>query len=153
MRSQLENPAGDHQRRIGKLNPTVLAMCEVGEVMQPLSQEQMQLVADQVMNAWRNAATKGIKLRCMFTQGSPYLTVYIDGPFQCSNHQILHDLYSAKGQPCVAQTFVFSSIDIKIDVINVHAPSGNGQWLEFQSKALLTTLLKSKSQAQPGCDI
>ena len=153
-KAHLENLQATINDVVRRMNPTVMALCEVGEVSHPLSEEQMQLVADQVMDAWQNAATERIQLRCMFTQGSPYLTIYIDGPFQCSNHQILHDLYStARGQPRDAQTFVCSFIDMKIDVINAHAPSGSETLEDSQRRTLLTNLLQSKSQAKPGYNI
>ncbi len=110
---------------VRKLNPTVICMCEVGETTIPLSGEQMQQVADCVSSAWKDAATEHVKPCSMFTTGFPYMTIYIGGPFQCSDQKILHDLYYAGGETRTAQAFVLSGPGGgSIDVINVHAPSG-----------------------------
>ena len=84
---------------VRNMNPTMICMCEVGETKHPLSEEQMQQLVNRSMSAWQNAATEHIQLRSMFTTGSPYMTVYIDGPIRCSNHRILHNLYDADGEP------------------------------------------------------
>ena len=102
-------------------------MCEVGEkkIDLQLSGEKMLQVADEVISAWKHAATEDIKLRHMFTAGAPYVTIYIDGPIRCSNHRILHSLYHAGGEPRTSQTFLCSlPCGESIDVVNVHAPSG-----------------------------
>ena len=40
---------------VNKMNPTMICMCEVGVSAIPLTQEQMQQVADQSMHAWKHA--------------------------------------------------------------------------------------------------
>ena len=65
---------------VQKMNPTVICMCEVGETKNPLSEEQMQQVADKSISAWKDAATEHVKLRSMFTTGAPYMTIYVSGP-------------------------------------------------------------------------
>ncbi len=84
---------------VRNMNPTMICMCEVGETKYSQSEKQMQLFATRIMSAWRDGATEHIQLRSMFTTGSPYMTVYIDGPIRCSNHRILHNLYDADGEP------------------------------------------------------
>ena len=69
---------------------------------------QMQHVVAQVIKAWTGAATEHIELRSMFTARVPYVTIYIDGPIRCSDHQILCNLYYVGGEPRTAQTFVCS---------------------------------------------
>ena len=110
---------------VRQMNPTMICMCEVGETKHPLSEGQMLQVVAQVEWAWTGAATEDIQLRSMFTAGAPYVTIYIDGPIRCSDHQILCKLYHAGGERRTAQTFVcwFPSGE-SIDVVNVHAPSG-----------------------------
>ena len=77
------------------------------------------------IKAWTDAATEHIEVRSMFTAGAPYVTIYIDGPIQCSDHRILHNLYYAGGERRTAQTFVCSfPSGESIDVVNVHVPSG-----------------------------
>ena len=87
------------------MNPTMICMCEVGETKHPLSEKQMQHVVAQVIKAWTDAAAEHIEVRSMFTAGAPYVTIYIDGPIQCSDHRILHNLCYAGGEPRTAQTF------------------------------------------------
>ena len=68
-------------------------------------------------------------------------------------HATEQDLYSANAQPRTAQAFVCSSPDgddERIDVVNVHAPSGSGRLKDLQRMALLTSLLQSNSRAVPG---
>ena len=137
---------------VSNMQPTMICMCEVGENTNPLSQRQMQQVADVVMRVWSDAATEHTQLRSMFTAGAPYATVYKDGPIRCSFHRILRDLYEAHGgEPRTAQTFVCSfPSGESMDVVNVHAPSGLKDW---QRTKLLTSLLQSSSQATLGANI
>ena len=136
------------------MNPSIICMSEVGETKHPLSEEQMQQVATRSMSAWQDAATEHIQLRSMFTTGSPYMTIYIDGPIQCSDHRILHKLYSAAGEARDAQTFVCTLFDHEsVDMVNVHAPSGKHSLQDKQRRELLTNLLQSNSQAKPGSTI
>ena len=69
---------------VRNMNPTMICMCEVGEASKPLPEEQMQQVADQSMQAWKEAATEHFELRSMFEVGAPYMTIYKDGPIRCS---------------------------------------------------------------------
>ncbi len=139
---------------VRRMNPTVICTCEVGETTNPLSGGQMEQVAECVSSAWNDAATEHVKLRSMFTTGAPYMTIYGSGPFQCSDHQILHDLYYAGGEARTAQAFVLSGPGGgSIDVINVHAPSGTKKLQDNQRRSLLTSLPQSNSQARPGLTI
>ena len=112
----------------------------------------MEIMADEVIRAWKDAATEHIELCSMFEKGAPYMTVYIDGRIECSKHRILRDLYNTgHGEPRTAQTFVCTlpSGD-SMDVVNVHSPSGKGnqrKLKDWQRKQLLTNLLQSSSQA------
>ena len=45
-------------RVVRNMKPAMVCMCEVGEASIPLTKEQMQQVADQSMQAWRDAATE-----------------------------------------------------------------------------------------------
>ena len=116
--------AGSIAGVVRTMNPSIICMCEVGETKYPLSEKQMLQLATRSVSAWQDAATEHIQLRCMFTTGSPYMTIYIDGPIQCSDHRILHNLYYAAGLPRDAQTFVCTLFDHEsVDFVNVHAPS------------------------------
>ena len=78
---------------VRSMTPAVICMCEVGEANNPLDEEQMNHVAAETMVAGKDAATEHIRLRSMFETGYPYMTVYIDGPIECSDHRILLHLY------------------------------------------------------------
>ena len=67
---------------VREMNPTVICMCEVGGEKSPLTEEEMQQVADQSIHAWKEAATEHFELRSMFEVGAPYMTIYKDGPIQ-----------------------------------------------------------------------
>ena len=139
---------------VHNMKPTMICMSEVGVTKHPLSEEQMQQMANQCISTWKDAATEHIQLRSMFSTGAPYMTIYIDGPIRCSNHRILHDLYYAGGQARTAQTFVCSFPGGgSADVVNVHAPSGSKSLQDSQRQTLLTNLLQSNSLARPGCTI
>ena len=152
MRANMDALAKMIKGVVSNMQPTMICMCEVGENTNPLSQQQLQQVADEVMRVWSDAATEHIQLCSMFTTGASYATVYKDGPIRCSRHRILRDLYEAHGgEPCTAQTFVCSfPSGESMDVVNVHAPSGTGnkrRLKDSQRRQLLTNLLQSSSQA------
>ena len=78
------------------------------------------------------------------------MTIYIDGPIQCSCHRILKGLYNAQGLPRTAQTFLCCGPGgVTVDVINVHAPSGRKTLTDQQRQTLLTNLLQSNSKSMP----
>ena len=56
---------------VRKMNPTMICMSGMGEAKNPMTREQMQQVADQIMQSWNDAATEHIELRCMFEVGAP----------------------------------------------------------------------------------
>ena len=137
-------------RVVRNMNPTMICMCEVGVATDPLTKEQMRQVEDQSMRAWKEAATGHFELRSMFQVGAPYMTIYRDGPIQCSCHRILNRLYHAKG-PRTAQTFLCCGPGgVTADVINVHAPSGSKPLTDQQRMTFLTKLLQSTSNSMSG---
>ena len=137
---------------VQKMNPTMICMCEVGAATWPLTEEQMQQVLHQCIQAWKEAATEHFELQSMFEVGAPYMTIYKDGAIQCFHHRILTDVYNAKGLPRTAQTFLCRGPgDVTVDVIHVHAPSpGKKKLTDQQRKTLLTNLLQSNSKSMPG---
>ena len=136
---------------VHNMNPKMICMCEVGEVANPLSEEQMHELKNQVTRTWKETATEHIHLCCMFTTGEPYMTIYIDGPIRCTDHRILHNLYYAGGLTRTAQAFLCSFPGGEsTEVINVHAPSGRLTLKDPQRQKLLTNLLKSNSISSPG---
>ena len=152
---------------VQKMNPTMICMCEVGAATFPLTEEQMQQVSYQCMQAWKETATEHFELQSMFEVGAPYMTIYKDGAIQCSHHRILKDVYNAKGLPRTAQTFLCSGSGHNMfDSINVHAPSPGkkrkqqhrtqpqaGMLTDQQRMTLLTNLLQRDSKSMPGLTI
>ena len=65
------------------MKPAKIFMSGVGEASIPLTEEHMQQVANQTMQAWRAAATEHVELHCMFEVGAPYMKVYDVGQVQC----------------------------------------------------------------------
>ena len=112
---------------VGNMKPAMICMCGVGEAGNGLTGEQTQQVAEQTKDAWRDAATEHVGLLVhMFEVGAPYITAYDVKRVQCSGHRILTDLYPAEAQPRTAQAFLCCGPgECTVDVINVHAPSGN----------------------------
>jgi hypothetical protein len=121
---------------VRNMRPAMICMSEVGEVPIPLTEEHMQQVADQTMQAWRDAATEHVELRSMFAVEAPYMTVYDARQVRCSSHRILTNLYPAQGKPRTAQAFLCCGPgDVTVDMINVHAPSGKKPSLMNNAKS------------------
>ena len=45
---------------VHEMNPTAICMCEVGGEKSPLTEEEMQQVADESIHAWKEAVTEGL---------------------------------------------------------------------------------------------
>ena len=74
------------------------------------------------------------------------MTIYQQGPIQCSGHRILRNLYPAQGQPRTAQAFLCTGPGgVTVDIINVHAPSGKPSLTDFQRVKLLRNMIQSNS--------
>jgi hypothetical protein len=139
---------------INNMKPAMLCMSEVGEASIALTEMSMQQVANQTVQAWRDAATEHVELKCMFEVGAPYMTVYDVSQVQCSCHRILTDLFSAQGQPRTAQAFLCCGPGgVTVDVTNVHLPSGGHKLTNQQRKTFLKNVLQSKSKSMPGTTI
>jgi len=107
------------------MKPTVLCMCEVGEVSKPLNQGHMEQIAKTIQEAWQCAVTEEVNLKFLFETGAPYMTAYDESQVQCTEHRILRKLYSARGESRTAQVFLCRGPDdVAVDIVNVHAPSG-----------------------------
>ena len=82
------------------------------------------------------------------------MTIYQQGPIQCSGHRIFSNLYSAQGLPRTAQTLLCTGPGgVTVDIINVHAPSGRQKLTDFQRTTLLRNLLQSNSLSIPGAAV
>ena len=66
------------------MKPAMICMSEGSESAILRTKEDMQQIADQVVQAWHDAATEHVELRCMFEVGEPYIKVYDVGRMSCS---------------------------------------------------------------------
>ena len=122
---------------VRNMRPTMICMCEVGEATRALSSKEMKQVADRCMLSWQDAATEHFQLQSMYDVGAPFMTIYQQGPIQCSGHRILRNLYPAQGQPRTAQTFLCTGPGgVTVDIINVHAPSRKPSLTDFQAREI-----------------
>ena len=138
---------------VRKMKPAVICMVEVGVITQPLTRPHMDQVRDQVLTAWRSRADENAHIRIMFEVGHPYMTAYDANQVLCSDHRILQNVFTARG-PRSAQAFSCRGPGgATIDVVNVHAPSGEEKLKDKQRKELLTNLLQSNSMALPGTSL
>ena len=111
-------------------------------------------VADQCMNSWQDAATEHVQLHSMYEVGAPYMTIYQQGPIQCSHHRILRELFPAQGDPRTTQAFLCTGPGgLTVDINNVHAPSGRPILTDLQRMTLLENMLQSSSFSMPGMAI
>ena len=82
------------------------------------------------------------------------MTIYQQGPIQCSHHRILRKLFPAQGDPRTAQAFLCTGPGgLTVDIINVHAPSGRPILTDLQRTTLLENMLQSSSSSMPGMAI
>ena len=138
---------------VRKMAPAVICMNEVGVVSQPLKGPDMEQVRDTVMASWTSAAKGKVNLRTMFQVGSPYMTVYDANQVECSNHRILTNVFTARGERSAQAFSCHGPGRVTIDVVNVHAPSGAEKLTDKQRNELLTNLLQSNSMALPGTSL
>ena len=129
------------------LAPAVLCLCEVGEVRSPLSTEHMQDLESIICANWPAAQDHGLQF--LYTVGEPYLTAYRPDLVSCTNHCILNHLYVVRGgDRRTAQHFLLAPKEGNsppVNVLNVHAPSGQKTLTRKQRGDLLASLLKAES--------
>ena len=65
---------------VRNMHPAMICMCSVGEASNAFSATQMQEVADQIIAAWKNAATELVDIHVLYEAGFPYMTAYVHGP-------------------------------------------------------------------------
>ena len=131
----------------------MICMVEVGVSTQPLTLPHMEQVRDQVLTTWRSMADENAHIRIMFEVGHPYMTAYDAKQIVCSDHRIIPKVFTARG-PRSAQAFSCRGPGgATIDVVNVHAPSGEEKLKDAQRMELLTNLLQSNSRALPNTSL
>ena len=119
-----------------QLRPAVVCFCEFGEVMNPLSAANAEVLMNEVQEKWRqavhrrNASATKPDIRFLYTPNEPYLTAWGARQADCRRQRILKDLFgTSAAPPRTAQHFTCTRPgDHEIEgiaVINVHAPSSN----------------------------
>ena len=132
---------------VHNMSPTMICMCEVGVQTSSVTEEQMQQVAEQSMHAWKEAVTEDIELRS---------TIY-DHLHRWLNPMLM-PAHPQGPLLCRRATTHSANIDVlwcrwcrfAVDMINVHAPSGNKKFTNEQRKTLLANLLQSNSKSMPA---
>ena len=142
---------------VTKMNPAVICCCEVGEVPRPMKLEHMSEIVDTMRKAWEVSATEHPVISSHFEDQAPYLTVWDDNRCKCKRLQILDNVYYVSGHRRKAQAFLCirpgANDDEGIDVINVHAPSGQPQLTDKQRYSLVRNLLQSDSMVRANKQI
>ena len=134
------------------MHPAVLCLCEVGTATQPLNAQMMTRLTEIVVKAWSAAATEhgSANIQCHYELGSPYLTAWDANHCDCRHFRIMQQIFQHK-DPRTAQLFLCCLPNADdgdgIDVINVHAPSGQTTLTEKQRTDMLRNLLQSTSKA------
>ena len=106
---------------------------------------------DTTQNAWKAAAGKDVQLQSLYEIGFPYMTIYRYDRVICGDQEFLKDLYWAKQAPRTAQHFQCTGPDnLKVDIINVHAPSSPFHVLKDAHRTdLIHKLLETPSLNAP----
>ena len=144
---------------VTKMKPAVICCCEVGTAMSPMTMEQMSAMANAMREAWEEAATERPTISFLFEDDAPYLTIWDDNRCQCKHGRILENVYNVQRQRRHAQAFLCTlpgeGDEEGMDVVNVHAPSGDTQLTDKQRFQLIRNLLQSSSKTRanrPICE-
>ena len=95
-----------------------MCLCEFGEVASPLTPDVVAGLQELLRDVWTShlLQSSGVRqttdqLMFLHEPGEPYLTVYRQDLVQCTNHRILRQLYTARGEPRTAQAFHVAPLD------------------------------------------
>ena len=142
---------------VTNMKPAVICCCEVGTAKSPMTMEQMTEMADAMREAWERAATERPAISFLFEDDAPYLTIWDDNRCKCTHGRILQNVYQVQGHRRTAQAFLCTmpeeGDEEGIDVVNVHAPSGNPKLTDRQRSQLLQKLLQSSSRTRANASI
>ena len=116
--------------------------------------QQMFDLADTIRTAWEAAATEHPDIAVLFEVDAPYLTIWDGNRCECKRHRILENVYNVPGHRRKAQAFLCimpgENDEEGIDIVNVHAPSGQKKLTDPQRYHLIRNLLQSSSMARPN---
>ena len=93
----------------------------------------------------------------LFEADAPYLTIWDAKRCKCTQGRILKDVYHVPGHRRTAQAFLCTMPgecdEEGIDVVNVHAPSGDPKLTDAQRFQLMQNLLQSSSKTRANTQI
>ena len=140
--------AGTVASIVANMDPAAICFCEFGGVRAPLKPIHVELLKQTIEGAWReNAATEHV--RFIYEAGEPYLTAFRSDQIDCRHSRTVRRLYYIFGEPRTAQFFLATQPGqpdaAGINIVNVHAPSGNKRLTNAQRITLMRKLLGSTS--------
>ena len=137
---------------VTNMKPAVICCCEAGTAMSPMTREQMSAMAHAMRKAWEEAATERPAISFLFEDDAPYLTIWDDNRCKCTHGRILKNVYNVPRQRRHAQAFLCTlpgeGDEEGMDVVNVHAPSGDPKLTDKQRFQLMRNLLQSSSMTR-----
>ena len=140
--------AGTVASIVANMDPAAICFCEFGGVRAPLKPIHVELLKRTIEGAWReNAATEHV--RFIYEAGEPYLTAFRSDQLDCRHSRTVRKLYYIFGEPRTAQFFLATQPGqpdaAGINIVNVHAPSGNKRLTNAQRTTLMRKLLGCES--------
>ena len=140
--------AGTVASIVANMDPAAICFCEFGGVLAPLKPIHVELLKQTIERAWKeNAATEHV--RFIYEAGEPYLTAFRSDQLDCRHSRTVRKLYYIFGEPRTAQFFLATQPGqpdaAGINIVNVHAPSGNKRLTNAQRITLMRKLLGSTS--------
>ena len=140
--------AGTVASIVANMDPAAICFCEFGGVRAPLKPIHVELLKQTIERAWKeNAATEHV--RFIYEAGEPYLTAFRSDQLDCRHSRTVRKLYYIFGEPRTAQFFLATQPGqpdaAGINIVNVHAPSGNKRLTNAQRITLMRKLLGSTS--------
>ena len=137
---------------VTNMKPAVICCCEVGLAMAPMTRVQMFAMAQAMCKAWEEAATECPAISFLFDDEAPYLTIWDDNRCKCTHGRILKNVYNVPQHQRHAQAFLCTlpgeGDEEGMDVVNVHAPSGDPRLSDKQRFQLIRNLLQSSSKTR-----
>ena len=140
--------AGTVASIVANMDPAAICFCEFGGVRAPLKPIHVELLKQTIERAWKeNAATEHV--RFIYEAGEPYLTAFRSDQLDCRHSRTVRKLYYIFGEPRTAQFFLATQPGqpdaAGINIVNVHAPSGNKKLTNAQRTTLMRKLLGCES--------
>ena len=132
---------------VTNMKPAVICCCEAGTAAAPMTMDEMSAMARAMEAAWESAATDVPAICVLFEPDAPYLTIWDAKRCKCTHGRILTDVYHVPGHRRTAQAFLCTMPgecdEEGIDVVNVHAPSGDPKLTDAQHSSSCRTCYRA----------